>query len=264
MYCLRCLEIICETSPGGMGRCPTCRSFIKKRAEEAGGGLEIADGLEKCAVCNQMRPAAGRARGPGGAPVAVCGACAQGLQQPLRYECERCGVAQRIPHPMYRYQVEGPTSFGNNTWACHSGRCLDVGYTRWRIHPSDAARVPADDCPESWGRREEWLAAVRQRRRLEALTNGDGDGDGALRNRGGGDGGGGGGGGGAGEVPFAGNMRAGWDVRAAAFDLVQGLRDTWDAFRRMIRSTQETWAVIAMLVFLYYYDGRRLPKKSSC
>ena len=26
----------------------------------------------------------------------------------------------------------------------------------WRVLPSDVYRVPPDDCPESWGRREHW------------------------------------------------------------------------------------------------------------
>ena len=39
-YCQRCVEIICEEGPGGVGRCPTCRSFIRKTP--AGGGFERA------------------------------------------------------------------------------------------------------------------------------------------------------------------------------------------------------------------------------
>ncbi len=31
----------------------------------------------------------------------------------------------------------------------------------------DAASVPPELCPESWGRRDEWLAAVRAQRRAE-------------------------------------------------------------------------------------------------
>ena len=43
--------------------------------------------------------------------------------------------------------------------------------THWRIDPADAHLVPADDCPESWGRREEWLAQVRRQRRRELAQN---------------------------------------------------------------------------------------------
>ena len=162
VYCLRCLEIICEHAPGGVGRCPTCRGFIKK---VEGGGLAVADGLAQCACCNQVRPVVVNVQGR-----SICGAGSVGLRAPLRYECERCGRTQRIPHPMYRYQIEGPGIHGNNTWACHSGYCGDVGFTRWRIHPDDIARVPPDDCPDSWGRREEWLATVRRQRRMETAT----------------------------------------------------------------------------------------------
>ena len=59
---------------------------------------------------------------------------------------------QRIPHPMYRYQVDGPTAFGNNTWACHVG-CGDQ--THWRVAAADAHLVPPDDAPEAWGLRDE-------------------------------------------------------------------------------------------------------------
>ena len=42
--------------------------------------------------------------------------------------------------------------------ACH----LDpaCGFTKWRIAERDVQRVPVDDCPESWGTRERWLAQV--------------------------------------------------------------------------------------------------------
>ena len=34
-------------------------------------------------------------------------------------------------------------------------------FTKWRVHPADVQRVPAEDCPEAWGRREDWFAQVR-------------------------------------------------------------------------------------------------------
>jgi len=91
----------------------------------------------------------------------MCDACTLGRQHPLLYECEGCGRFQRIPHPMWRYQ-ESAVAFGTETWACHV-RCQEQ--THWRVAPNDAARVPAFDCPESWGRREEWLTAIREQRR---------------------------------------------------------------------------------------------------
>ena len=72
---------------------------------------------------------------------------------------------------MWRYQENGPTSYGSVTWACHQ-RCGD--YKTWRIVPEDAEAVPPEHCPDSWGRREEWLARIREVRQLElAGTNAD-------------------------------------------------------------------------------------------
>ena len=167
VYCARCLEIICETSPCGVGRCPTCSGFMQKAP---GGGLTVAAGIDECGVCHQARPVAERLRG-----TPVCGACSLGVRHPLRYECERCHRVQRIPHPMYRYQVDGPAAFGNNSWFCGGGECQD--FTKWRVHPADVQRVPADDCPEAWGRREDWFAQVRVQRLREATAAGAADAD---------------------------------------------------------------------------------------
>ena len=157
-YCTRCIEIICEQALGGMGRCPTCREFIQL----VDGQIRIAAGLETCAVCNQARPVAERMGWPS---QPLCGACAMGVRQPLCYECERCHHIGPVPHPMYRYQAT-PGEFGNNPWFCQP--CAD--FTNRRVIPQDLARVPADDCPESWGRREEWLAQVREQRQREAAA----------------------------------------------------------------------------------------------
>jgi len=156
VYCTRCIEVICEQGPAGTGRCPTCRAFLRVGAA---GGFEISDRVETCAVCCQPKTIVGEVRG--GHP--VCDACLMGLQAPLRYECEGCQAVQTIAHPMYRYQPS-PTEFGNDTWACH-GRCGT--FTRWRIVAADAARVPPEDAPESWGRRDVWLDRVREQRRRE-------------------------------------------------------------------------------------------------
>ena len=147
-YCERCIEIICEQALGGMGRCPTCREFIKVE----NGRIAVAEGLETCVVCNQARPVAERMRGQ-----PLCGACSMGVRRPLRYECERCHRIGPVPHPMYRYQPT-PGEFGNNPWMCQA--CAD--FTNRRVVPEDVHKVPPDDCPESWGRREEWLAQVRE------------------------------------------------------------------------------------------------------
>ena len=156
-YCTRCIEIICEQALGGMGRCPTCREFIQVAD---GGHIEVAAGLEMCAVCNQARPVAERMGRP---ERPLCGACAMGVRRPLRYECERCHRVGPVPHPMYRYQAT-PGEFGNNPWFCQP--CAD--FTNRRLVPHDLSRVPAEDSPESWGRRDEWLAQVREQRQREA------------------------------------------------------------------------------------------------
>lgn len=160
-YCQRCVEIICENGPGGVGRCPTCRQYLRK----CEGGFEVADRVETCALCRQARVIVGELQG--GVP--ACDGCFLGAQNPLRYECERCRRVQRIPHPMYRYQVDGPNSFGNNTWAC-SVRCGE--FTHWRVHGSDVHLVPAQDAPESWGAQEEFIARVRAQRRREITEGG--------------------------------------------------------------------------------------------
>lgn len=161
-YCRRCVEIICESSPGGVGRCPTCRAFLRVRQ---GGGFEVADRVEMCTLCRQAKLIVTELR-PG---VPVCDACLLGAQNPLRYECERCNRVQHIPHPMYRYQVEGPNAYGNDTWACQQ-RCGD--YTRWRVHQSDVHLVPPQDAPESWGVADDFIAQVREQRRRELAMGG--------------------------------------------------------------------------------------------
>jgi len=161
-YCRRCVEIICEDAPGGVGKCPTCRSFLRKA--EAG-GFETCDEIETCNLCNQPRQIVQRLHG---GAVKLCDACFLGARQQLRYECERCGRLMQIPHPMYRYQALA-TEFGNNTWFCR-GEVGGVGcndFTNWRVCASDAHLVPAEDAPEGWGLREEWIARVREQRRRE-------------------------------------------------------------------------------------------------
>ena len=58
IYCARCLEIICETGPCGVGRCPTCQGFMQMAP--SGGGLTIAAGVDECGVCHQASQRAKR------------------------------------------------------------------------------------------------------------------------------------------------------------------------------------------------------------
>lgn len=154
-YCQRCLEVVCEHGPGGVGRCPNCRSYLRVCADRR---LEVAEHTDTCSLCSQPRVIV-EERGP----MKLCDACLLGTRHSLRYECERCRRFQRIPHPMWRYQPT-PNEFGDTTWFCHL-ECFSQ--THWRIHEQDAASVPPHDCPESWGRRDEWLAAIREQRRRE-------------------------------------------------------------------------------------------------
>lgn len=151
-FCLRCIQIICERSAAAIGRCPNCRAFLRIDEE---GELRVTEQQDICVCCCQLRVIV-ESRGRH----MLCDACLLGSQSPLLYECEGCGRFQRIPHPMYRYQPT-PGEFGNNSWAC---RVHCATQTRWRIKPSELDRVPIEDCPESWGLREQWLTSIRTQR----------------------------------------------------------------------------------------------------
>ena len=153
-YCRRCLEIICERSAGGVGRCPTCSGSIAIDAATRDVIVPIVR-RGQCQMCRQSNPLVGTSL--------LCDACTFGCGNPLRYECDACHNVQRIPHPMYRYQPL-PEAFSTATWACHQ-RC--GRQTHWRISPSDVHGVPDADCPAGWGRRDAWLAAVRAQRHRE-------------------------------------------------------------------------------------------------
>jgi hypothetical protein len=158
-YCRRCIEIICENG-GGIGMCPIGCGFIR-----------IDDGVVSrseppramCRLCMQTRAIAS-----GG----MCAACLLGSRLALRYECDRCHGTQRIPHPMWRYQRDGPGEFGDVTWACHVG-CGD--YTHWRVVPEDIRLVPPIDAPPSWGQQLAWVAQVREQRQNELRAAGRGE-----------------------------------------------------------------------------------------
>jgi len=152
-FCWRCVEIICEMGePPGLGRCPSCRGYIS--FDRNTGQVKVNQNIGKCQMCLQVRPIIDRR---------MCSACLLGSIHVLSYECDRCHNVQQIPHPMWRYQPQ-PDQFGTESWACHAA-CGD--YTHWRVVPVDAAKIPAQECPDAWGRRDEWLAPIRERRRLE-------------------------------------------------------------------------------------------------
>lgn len=149
-YCATCLGVLCA-SMGGVGRCPTCSKHFRIE----GGRATAAEELAQCSCCRQLRP--GVLRGGGGSGPPLCAACTLGVRLRLSYECETCHRKQTIPHPMFLYQPT-PVAFSTDTWACHNAGCPGE-YTHWRIvNPAD---IPPEHCPEGWGRRDEWLAAVR-------------------------------------------------------------------------------------------------------
>lgn len=151
MFCSTCVRTLAAS---GVGRCPVCARFFSVDAQ---GGVQLAEEHATCGVCMQLRPGVVPGVALGGRLVTPprCRACVLGSRYAFAYECERCHRQQRIPHPMWLYQA-APDAFGDTPWACHVG-CGD--YTKWRV--VDPAQVPAEHCPESWGRREEWLANVR-------------------------------------------------------------------------------------------------------
>jgi predicted Zn finger-like uncharacterized protein len=156
-FCLECLRMNCEHG-GGVARCPRCRAWISVEDDE----VVAHDGTGRCSICMQEpRVLVARGRAPDGGSVAICDACWLGNQIALRYECQGCGGVQRIPHPMWRYQTDGPEAFGHTPWACHV-RCGT--YTRWRVISEDVARVPHGDAPESWGVDIVWQIRARQGR----------------------------------------------------------------------------------------------------
>ena len=153
-YCLRCIEVIVENGfAGTVGRCPTCSQMISIKD----GSITSGQLVSNCRMCRQEKQIADTRN-------LLCEPCVLGRSYTMRYECARCQQVQAIPHPMWRYQTEGPASFGNVSWACHQ-QCGD--YTMWRIVAQDANKIPPEHCPESWGRREEWLASIRQVRQQE-------------------------------------------------------------------------------------------------
>lgn len=166
-FCRECIWTICGRSHSEIGRCPGCRSFLRfKKNEIQGesfqddfGTIEAVSAAGRCSFCHQIRVILDRQATETGI-LELCDACSFGQRHILRYECQRCGGIQRIPHPMWRYQ-ESPTVFGNVTWVCH-GRCKD--FTTWRVFSDDGASVPVQDAPASWGRQEQWLVQVREER----------------------------------------------------------------------------------------------------
>lgn len=145
-YCKRCIEIICQLGEG-VGKCPTCTKAIQ--IDGLTGIVTNVFKKGKCRICNQPN------KDITDFQRSLCARCVEGTGQPLEYECNRCHRTQVIPHPMYTYQTT-PEEYSSATWACHRG-CND--YTNWKI--IDPQVITDRQAPESWGRRQHFLARVR-------------------------------------------------------------------------------------------------------
>lgn len=172
--CSPCMRFICERGIGGVGRCPKCRAHVRPvrsvddesatststttdtGTDTNNNQFELASMRGTCLLCQQIKDVVDER--------SVCDACVYGNRFSLRFECFGCGGVQQIPHPMWRYQVDGPEQFGNTPWACHM-RCRT--YTKWRVVAEDISSVPPEDAPESWGTTDAWLTRVREQRRVE-------------------------------------------------------------------------------------------------
>eukprot|EP00933_Yihiella_yeosuensis_P068409 TRINITY_DN739_c1_g2_i1.p1 TRINITY_DN739_c1_g2~~TRINITY_DN739_c1_g2_i1.p1 ORF type:complete len:222 (+),score=28.79 TRINITY_DN739_c1_g2_i1:109-774(+) len=155
-FCRRCLEIICEMGTSSVGKCPACRSYY--RFEE--NRIVTCENRGQCLMCRQPDKVL--------VQEVFCAACMIGIQYRLSYECQRCRQTQQISHPMWRYQ-ESPTAPSTASWFCHQG-CED--YTNWVIVADDIDSIPQQEIPESWGRHEDWLNEVRERRQQERNNSG--------------------------------------------------------------------------------------------
>jgi len=147
VFCRACIEIICRRTQG-IGKCPSCRAYIQ--IEESGLVCRAEQQDWYCICCQNKQT------GTNGVQEGLCDACLLGSHYTLRYECDRCHKSQHIPHPMWRYQPS-VTEFTSITWPCLQG-CAEQ--THWRVAVRDAHRVPDFDCPDEWGRKEEWLDKV--------------------------------------------------------------------------------------------------------
>jgi hypothetical protein len=160
--CTACIRLLTHpiTAEGQRaGRCPSCRSWITAKPIGSESSVEVEMEIavvdpvadQNCSVCNQVKDYMLVQDGQ-----SVCDACFLGRRHPLEYECQCCSVRQRIPHPMYRYQV-APGEFGTVAWACSQGDCGK--FTRWRICADQLGMIPVADAP--WG--DNAIQVARQR-----------------------------------------------------------------------------------------------------
>merc|ERR1712096_509762 len=73
-FCRRCVEIICEQAQG-VGKCPSCRTYIRI---DRNGVVSKTEKQDQCRMCCQMRTIVDQG---------LCDACLLGSRYALRYEC---------------------------------------------------------------------------------------------------------------------------------------------------------------------------------
>lgn len=160
--CWPCVEALTVPSPRDqsdgcrVGRCPCCRSWIvvetatgdKDRASDDSKqrvlpwrhlpNIHLVSVAGKCQECCQIKQLL--------VDGSMCDACIVSRQcPPLAYECDCCQHAQRISHPLYRYQAS-PDAFGTVGWLCNA--CNRV--SRWRLRPDQLSLVLVGDAPAEW------------------------------------------------------------------------------------------------------------------
>jgi hypothetical protein len=159
--CTKCLLILCTPTSDGqasVGRCPRCRSWISISSSQETVAITKASNSGQCKVCYQVKAVLVPVDGSENNNL-CCDACYLGVRNPLLYQCQSCTQSQRIPHPMYRYQTDGPNQYGHDTWACQ--RCST--FTKWKILPSQIPLIPPGDVPEAWGEEFDAMAVARAR-----------------------------------------------------------------------------------------------------
>lgn len=147
--CTTCLLVLMTSSSDRryrLGHCPRCKSWIRVRTPLTvrQPQLEIElitleEPVQACKTCNQTKTFF--------VDDQECDACFLGQRHPLLYECQSCQCAQRIPHPLYRYQ-ESPDAYTSVQWSCLGHACGK--FTYWRLLSDQIRFIPVGDAPASW------------------------------------------------------------------------------------------------------------------
>lgn len=134
--CTACVLLLCSPTSDGesrVGRCLGCRQWLAVRTTaDATITIEVIDKEGPCGVCNQTKSHLVEQSSEAGT---VCDACFLGKRRALLYECKECHCHQRIPHPLYRYQLPSVNDYGDVSWACQL-ECQR--FTKWKIVPDQA------------------------------------------------------------------------------------------------------------------------------